>query len=334
MTRKSTFTMGFLMKMYKFLVMMICLLSVHKTVNGSTSDSIREWPFGNSGSIQLLDALKWGYELVKERPYIATVPLTLAGLYVVSSLQKQNPEFFSSLMRVVESPWFIFQKRMELLFCGGQSLTWNQLASWHNHMSKLLSPLTKATSVLDLGKERRLRAIEIEDGTENVQDTQWLTLSTHIQHECDFLAFVLTQRLRYYKEHPEKEVENRHLVVKALMVPVAGIKKVGKVLVRTSLTRNEEIAFGLEETIAYLKEVSEYCASISHFGALDKEIIKRLMVSICSTIEHLGVLVDEVSAADKSRKKLPMTLDGTLNKGYTPGSGFGGYDAMYGMAGS
>ncbi len=322
------------MKIRNFFLAFLCVVSVcqiARSADAPLRDRSIESLFTSNGSVDVPKLLQF----IKESAptYLIFVPIGLAVMWAVSSLQKQNPDFFNSSVRMAETPFFYLQNKLQILFCSGQSLTWNQLASWHNRVSKLLSPLTKATSVLDLGKERRLKALDIEDGAEGVQDEQWLTLSAHIERECAFLCAVLNQRLHYYKEYPEKKDVDQHVVVKTLMVPIQGVKEIGKACVRSSLTRNDEIAFGIEETIEYLQEVSTYCSSVTQFSALDKEIVKRLMVSICSTLEHLGVLVDEVGAADKTKKKLPMTLDGSVTKGYTPGGGFGGYDPSYGMGG-
>ncbi len=61
--------------------------------------------------------------------------------------------------------------------------------------------------------------------------------------------------------------------------------------------------------------------------------MKRLMGNICTTFEHIGVLVDELSAADKNKKKLPMTADGALTRGGYAGGSYGGYDSPGGSYG-
>ena len=247
--------------------------------------------------------------------HLGAVALGVGGLYALSIVQKENPDFFATIVRGVEWPFSILERKLQHYFCSGKSLTWNEIASWHNRVSRLLLPLTKTASVVDLSKERRLRNIDLEDDQTGTQDVQWVNQVKHIEREFIFLKKVLMYRLRYYKDIPA--TKNKTVGT-----------SLGKVLVRTSLNRNEEIAFGLEEVIGYLGETVDYCKSVPRFSALDKEYIKRLMGSICTTCEHLGVLVDEVTAADRTKKKIPMSVDGALPRGYTGMSG--GYAEGYG----
>lgn len=278
-------------------------------------------------------------ELVKElqkKGYI-TLGFGLLGLFAVSLMQKENPDFFNAMVRKIwDGPYSIINRNLEKFFChGGQSLTWNEVASWHNRVSRLLTPLTKTTSMVDLSKDRRLRIMDQEDGQDEGHDDQWKKQSMHIQRECDFLVKMLTMRLSYYKDQPQAQSRKTESeILRVAKMPLTASQALGKAIMRTSLTRNEEIAFGLHEAISYLKETAEYCKSVSHFSGIDKEHMKRLMGSICTTFEHIGVLVDEISAADKNKKKLPMTADGTLSRGGYTGGSYGGYDSSYGAGGS
>ncbi len=273
-------------------------------------------PYGNrvTAAQVIYEVLKW----LKEN-HMAPIAIGFGALYALSVVQKENPDFFATVVRGAEWPFSIFERKVQHYFCRGKSLTWNEIASWHNRVSRVLLPLTKTTSVIDLSKDRRLRSIDLEEEQGSSQDVQWINQVKHIEREFLFLKKVLTYRLRYYKDLPSAKKK-----------PVA--ISLGKVLVRTSLNRNEEIAFGLEEAIGYLDETVVYCKSVSRFSALDKEYIKRLMGSICTTCEHLGVLVDEVTAADRTKKKIPMSADGALPRGYTGTSG--GYTEGYGSYGS
>ena len=266
-------------------------------------------------------------ELVKEAKNngLVTISFGLLGIFAISLMQKESPDFFNTGVRYVEWPFLLMQKKLQRIFCGGQSLTWNEVASWHNRVSRLLIPLTKTTSMVDLSKDRRLRIMDQEDGQDAGQDDQWKQQVAHIEKECGFIVKMLTIRHAFYKEQLLVKNKKTSAIMRAMKAPVTMVQGMGRSILRTSLTRNEEVAFGLQETISYLRETVDYCKSVSHFSALDKEHMKRLMGNICTTFEHIGVLVDELSAADKNKKKLPMTADGALTRGGYAGGSYGGY---------
>ncbi len=261
------------------------------------------------------------------------IALGVLAVFALSLVQKESPDFFNTGVRLVESPFLLLQKKLQQSFCGGQSLTWNEVASWHNRVSRLLTPLTKTTSMVDLSKDRRLRIMDQDDGQDEGQDDQWKRQVTHIERECGFMIKMLTIRLAFYKDQPhlKNKKKKTSAMTRALMAPVSVMQTLGKSVLRTSLTRNEEVAFGLQEAISYLQEIIDYCKSVTHLSGLDKEHMKRLMGGICTTFEHIGVLVDELSAADKNKKKIPMASDGALSRGGYAG---GGYDSQYGAGGS
>ncbi len=255
--------------------------------------------------------------------------IALITVFALSLAHKENKEFFNVCGRYVEWPFVWTAKKMEKIFTGGRSLTYNEVASWHNRVARLLTPLTKTTAMVDLSKDRRLRIIDQEDGTEEGRDDQWVNQAAHIEREFAFLTKVLMMRLAYYED--KKTVRKRTGITRA---PRRILDPLGKSFVRMSLIRQEEVAFQLKEAIAYLKEASDYCKSVSHFSAVDKEQVKRLMGSICTTFEHIGVLVDELSVADRNKNKIPMTADGSLGRsGYSSGS-YGSYDSAYSTGGS
>ena len=259
----------------------------------------------------------------RDHPNIA---FSIVAIFALSLMQKESPDFFNTSVRLIESPFLLIQKKLQKSFCGGQSLTWNEVASWHNRVSRLLTPLTKTTSMVDLSKDRRLRIMDQEDGQDEGQDDQWKQQVAHVERECGFIAKMLTVRLAFYKDQPSKK-KRTGIVTRAVKAPVSMVQALGKSVLRTSLTRNEEVAFGLQEAVFYLQETVDYCKSVSHLSALDKEHMKRLMGNICTTFEHIGVLVDELSAADKNKKKLPMTADGALTRGGYAGGSYGAYDS-------
>ncbi len=259
--------------------------------------------------------------------------LVVVAIFALSLVQKESPDFFNTGARYVEWPFLLIQKKLQKTFCGGQSLTWNEVASWHNRVSRVLTPLTKTTSMVDLSKDRRLRIMDQEDGQDEGQDNQWKQQVAHIERECGFMVKMLSMRLEFYKEKPLLKKKKISPVTRVIKAPVNVVQAMGRSVLRTSLTRNEEVAFGLQEAISYLQETVDYCKSVSHFSRLDKEHMKRLMGNICTTFEHIGVLVDELSAADKNKKKLPMTADGALTRGGYAGGSYGGYDSPSGSYG-
>ena len=315
------------MKMRNFLfIVFLTFLGSHQVIKGESVSPYPGYEYGKSAGAQIFekflqDLRDWG---------LIPVAIALGALYSLSVVQKDNPQFFASVVRGLEWPFFLTQRKLQKFFCNGQSLTWNEVASWHNRITQLLTPLTKTTSVIDLSKDRRLRSMDQEDDVLGAPDAQWAQTVAHIEKEFLFMKKVLAYRLRYYKDLPKKTNKSKNNQKNA----VDSFKEVGKGLVRTSLNRNEEIAFGLEEAEVYLTEIITYCKSVPQFSALDKEHLKRLMNAICSTCKHLGVLVDEVTAADRTRNKLPMSTDGELTRGYAGGSAYSGGYSSYGVGGS
>lgn len=256
--------------------------------------------------------------------------IVLITLFALSLAQKENKEFFSTCARYVEWPFMWTSKKLQKVFTGGRSLTYNEVASWHNRVARLLTPLTKTTAMVDLSKDRRLKIMDQDDGKDDGIDDQWARQAAHIEKEFNFLIKVLTVRLAFYKD-PKLTKKQKGWLIKA---PHRVVSPMGKSFVRMSLIRHDEVAFQLEEAISYLKEVIDYCKSVSHFSAIDKEHMKRLMGSTCTTFEHIGVLIDELSVADRTKNKIPMTIDGALNRGgYSSGS-YGSYGSEYGSGGS
>lgn len=255
--------------------------------------------------------------------------IALITIFALSLAQKENKEFFNTAARYVEWPFVWTSKKLEKIFTGGCSLTYNEVASWHNRVARLLTPLTKTTAMVDLSKDRRLRIMDQDDGADEVHDDHWSNQVMHIEREFAFLTKVLTTRLAYYEDR--KTARKNKGITRG---PRRVVDPLGKSFVRMSLIRQEEVAFQLKEVISYLKETSDYCKTVSHFSAVDKEHIKRLMGSICTAFEHIGVLVDELSVADRNKTKIQMTADGSLGRsGYSTGL-YGSYAESYGTGAS
>ncbi len=305
------------MRLWNFYIIVLLVTSSSTIIPASTPTALSSSDTTGWAGIMGADKMMERFLNYMDRYHMGAIAAVLCTVWAVGKIQKENPDFFSSVIRTLEWPFFVAEKKLQKLFCNGKSLTWNELASWHNRIYKLLSPLTKSTSVLDLTKDRRLKAIDAEDEN-TVKDQTWTKQIIHIDRELTFLGNILDERLRYYKDQHKNTSTNF-------------IKSAGKRLIRTSLNRNEEIAFGLEEIKHYLSETNEYFQSLTHASALDKEHLKKQIHAICSSFEHLGTLVDEVSAADKTKKKIPMVSDTT--RGY---SGVGAHDygqSTYGFNG-
>lgn len=228
---------------------------------------------------------------------------TLGGVALLSELEKQNPKFFNRTMNTVSAPWIFARKRCENLFCSGESLSWNELITWRTRVMKLLSPLTKQTTVVDLSREKRLRLIDQEDGAEVILDEHWAEYTQHIEKQFTFTINLLDTHLNYYRDKKNKEEEKQKksvsLSFKSLTInPIAKASSfAGKACIRASVSRNEEIAFYLEEIKTYLQEIIIYTKSVNQLSSLDKDRVKRVMNSTCDAFEHVATLIDANTAA-------------------------------------
>jgi hypothetical protein len=241
------------------------------------------------------------------------------GVYVaLSELEQKNSKFFNRTVNIVRSPWVFVRKRCELLFCGGESLSWNELITWSNRVMKLLSPLTKQTTVVDLSREKRLRLIDQSD-IESILDVQWLEYSQHIEKQFSFMVKRIDSHLSYYQDKKnEKPYRNR------VIDPIKNVVTyAGKACIRVSIKRDEEIAFYLEEVKTYLEEIITYTKSIKQLSDLDKDRVKRVMNSTCDAFEHIATLVDADTAASGRNSVGQLTMKRELT-----GNPYGGAGAF------
>lgn len=266
--------------------------------------------------------------------------VALALYWGISQLQKENSQFFNSTVDMIKSPWVFARKKLELLLCGGESLSWNEIVTWRNRTMRLLSPLTKQTSVVDLSREKRLRLIDQEDNKEETVDTQWMQYARHIEVQLTFMLVTLGKHLNYYETKKKKTLKKQCycpgcLAEKYIVGPPAKVVgSIGKVCVRVSVKRDMEIAFYLKEVQTYLKEIIEYTKDVKQFQSLDKEHVKRIMNSTCDAFEHIATLID-VSTASSGRPevgKLSMQREGSTGNGYGGYGSYGGYGG-YGSSG-
>lgn len=224
-----------------------------------------------------------------ERTRAYYISVGLAGIYLASRIQKANPEFFAALWRLTKSPLVFLQKKSERFFCGGESLSWNVMVSWHNRIFDALTPLTKQSSVMDLTKEKRIKALNQEH--DQLRDPVWQQVQDHIYEEFAFISKQCAGHLRYYQDQEEKEK-------KRLVAMVAGpVQTAAKACVRLSIKRHEEISFYVRKMMTYCNQLCDYIMSVSSKEALDKELIKRSMEDLCSTCKHIAILVDETTAS-------------------------------------
>lgn len=257
----------------------------------------------------------------------------LGGVVLLSELQKQNPEFFNSVTGIVKAPFILTRKRLERLFCNGESLSWNEIVTSRNRVMRLLSPLTKQTTVVDLSRDKRLRLMDQEDDKGQVRDEQWTEYVQHIDSQLTFMSNMLQNALNFYENEQKKSAKVTCtccvcLTEKYVVKPTLNFAKAGgSACVRISTKRNEEIAFYLKELKVYLKEIIDYSKSVLQLADLDKERIKRLMNSTCDAFEHIAVLVDAGTASAPASKpvvgQLAMQRDSGAGAG--AGAGYGGY---------
>lgn len=260
----------------------------------------------------------------------------LGVLVFFSELHKQNAAFLNAVTEFIKSPWVLTRKKMERAFCGGESLAWNEIVTSRNRIMKLLSPLTKQTSVVDLSREKRLRIIDQEDTKEAILDEQWQEYVCHIQSQCIFMSKKLGKNLNYYETQAKKTRKRTCNCVACIAdkyvinPPVRLIADAGKACLRTSVKQTEEIAFYLKEIQMYLKEIINYSKSVTQLPDLDKERIKRLMNSTCDALEHLATLVDVGTAAAPASSnpvgQLPIKREAS-SSGYGGYGGYGSYGA-------
>lgn len=273
-------------------------------------------------------------QLIKDlQVKVLPLGLCVAAIYSASKVQKMNPEFFANLWRITKSPIVFVQKKAEKLFCGGESLSWNVVVSWHNRVYKALLPLTKQASVMELAKEKRIQAIDRQDADEHMVDATWQPLQQHLQEEFTFLKSRLGLHLRYYQDQQQQREE---VCTCSLCVVGGAVQTVGKSCVRLSIKRHEETAFYIKKIMTYSEEFVAYIGSNSHKESLDKELIKRYMDDICSALEHVATLVDDTTAAAPHGASGQLTLiraQGTGGSiGYNGGYGAHGATSDYGSS--
>jgi hypothetical protein len=253
------------------------------------------------------------------------------SFWIISQLQKENPQFFNSTMQFAKSPWVMIRKKLEVMFCGGESLSWNELVTWRNRIMRLLSPLTKQTSVVDLSREKRLRLIDQEDTKGAILDEQWTEYVDHIQAQLAFMSTRLTKHLNYYETQVKKTRQRKCGCVACVAdkfiinPPLKAVNSAGKACMQASVVRNEEIAFYLKEVKTYLKEIIDYSKSVSQLQSLDKERVKRVMNSTCDAFEHIATLVDAGTASSSKPPVGQLTMQRETSSSGYGGYGYGGY---------
>lgn len=239
----------------------------------------------------------------------------LAAIYIASRTQKMNPEFFAALWRLTKSPIVFLQKKSERWFCGGESLSWNVLVSWHNRVFDALTPLTKQSSVMDLTKEKRIQAL---DQAECDVDPVWEHIQQHVYEEFAFMQARFAGHLCYYQD---QESQEKRRLVDLVATPV---QAAGKACVRLSIKRHEETAFYIKKIMAYCDQLCAYINTVSSKEALDKELIKRIMEDLCSACKHVATLVDDTTAAAPHGAAGKLTL--TRTQGSTATSNYANFN--------
>ncbi len=313
----------------KSILIFLCLFSFVIPVYSSNYDAGKVMPDGGEGR-SWLDALvtgagdgamlamcKGAFDAFRSKDSVNKMYYAgagLAGIYIASRAQKMNPEFFAALWRLTKSPIIFFQKKSERFLCGGESLSWNVVVSWHNRVFDSLTPLTKQSSVMDLTKDRRIKVLD-QGGVDVGIDPVWLQTQTHVYQEFAFMKKVFEQHLRYYQDQEAKEQ-------KRLIALVASpLQDVAKSCVRLSIKRHEETAFYINKIMTYCDQLCVYINSVSTKESLDKELMKRYMEDLCSACKHVATLVDDTTAAS------PHGTPGQLTFTRAQTASIGGYNS-------
>ncbi|MFT6765204.1 MAG: hypothetical protein ACJAZS_000071 [Alteromonas naphthalenivorans] len=310
--------------LFTLLLCLIVSLSLHGANIGPISQSASTESLGGFFSeFARAGAIVAVLKMVHENNYPNTA--CVLGCYVaVSELEQKNSQFFNRTINIVKSPWVFARKRCELLVCGGESLSWNELVTWRNRVMKLLSPLTKQATVVDLSKEKRLRLIDQDDNAEVVLDEQWAEYAQHIDKQFSFMVKRLDKHLNYYQDKKNVEYKDTNIVYK-IIDPIKGaINGIGKAFIRVSIKRDEEVAFYLEEIKTYLQEIIVYSKNVNQLSDLDKDRVKRTMNSICDAFEHVATLIDADTAASGRNAVGQLTVQ-KESTGNAYAGGYGGY---------
>ena len=218
--------------------------------------------------------------------------------------------FFKNIPEKISTFGSILKKAFEHLIYGAESLSWNYLAALNNKTYHTIRPLVIQTAGSALAREKRLRLLDEED---SVIDEGWHNLIETTQKELSMIIRALKNSLSCYKNG------GSHSYVKGL------IRKIAE---NASLNKNEEIVMYIDLLIDYLEMVTQACQQAPTIERLDKEYVKKLLIRICDTFEHLGFLIDEyVASRGQQRGYLKF-----LKFGLQDQKGFDSMNPMYGAS--
>lgn len=199
---------------------------------------------------------------------------------IVNRFFKNVPEWLISCGRLAKRSW-------ERIIYGTETLSWNYLAALNNKSYRTIKPLVVQTAGTVLAREKRLRILDDEEEVE--VDEEWKLLALTTKKELEMIISALEESLPCY--------------VNKLNGESPRIKKMARGLSdKFSLTRCKEIVAYVEILVEYLNTVINSCESAKSFEQLNKEHVKRLLIRICDTFEHLGFLIDEKVATTTVKK--------------------------------
>ena len=241
---------------------------------------------------------------LNEHKYI-TLYASLGTILFLGEIQRESPKFFNALTKIVTIPTTIVRKKLERIFCNGESLSWNDILMMKNRINNIFSPLTKQSTVVDLSREKRFKIMNKDGSEEQVKDTQWIQARNHIQLEFKFLCMILNQHLNYYEPQSSQCLQSA-----------------GQACVHITLQKESAIIFSIKNIITYLEEAHTYFGTVETLEELDKEHLKSISTNISDTFDHLATLINvETAAARSSIGKLPLKDQMSAPRSY----GHGGY---------
>lgn len=272
-------------------------------------------------------ALKYAYENTDNMLLKKGVLPAIGLVWFIGEINKENPKYYNHVATLAKSPWVITRKSGERLFCGGESLIWNDIVIWRKRINQILSPFTKQATVVDLSRDKRLSVLNQFGDNEELKDIQSVHILENMIKQLQFLSGQLEMNKKYYKQEPIKR--KRHVITRVITIPLQYVMAAGAACMRLGVNRHDEIAFYIEQLQAHISSLIEYIKTVATLSDLDKEKMKTYLGLLTDILEHMATLVDvETAAASRTPegKLLLNSIDGKTPRRY---SNYGGYGEDY-----
>ena len=233
--------------------------------------------------------------------------MSSAIMSILQMAVKKSPAILSRTYRLVSRAY-------DRMLYGVDSFSLDYLIALNNKAFKTVKPLTVQAAGGVLAREKRLRVLDDEQSSQ--KDPEWSNIANMTQKELSMIVDALKRSMPCYRSSlDEKQSHLKHFIIGASQ--------------KVSLARNQEILLYLEMSVEYLELVISACQDVASFEKLDKEYVKKLLIRICDTFEHLGFLIDEEGMISPSGRgahrflKLGVQGSGQYNS-YGSGSLYGG----------